>query len=165
MSGDLTQTSGIRPGAWRWCLLVLLCLLLDQVSKAWVVAFSGGLPMLVEVLPFLNLVMAWNRGVSFGLFGDLGLGPWPFLVMALLFSAVLGVWMLRASHWLLACALALMTGGALGNAIDRVRWGAVADFVDVHVLGWHFWAFNLADTWISVGAALLVADSLFRRES
>lgn len=154
-----------RPGAWRWFVLVALCLVLDQASKAWVVAFSGGLPMSVEVLPFLNLVMAWNRGVSFGLLGDSGLGSWPLLVMAVLLAGVLGAWMLRASHWLLACALALMTGGALGNAIDRVRWGAVADFLDFHVLGWHFWAFNLADTWISVGAALLVADSLFRRES
>lgn len=161
------MTKGLILNRSFWLCLVLaaFALGLDQALKLWVVALSGGDPMRIELTPFLNMVMAWNRGVSFGLFHDSDLGPWPLLVLSGGFSIVLLVWMARAPQVLLRLALALMIGGALGNAIDRVRWGAVADYIDVYVGTWHFWAFNLADAFISVGAALLIADSLFRRES
>ena len=144
---------------WLWVAVVAICVVCDQVSKTAVVSLSDGQPFLQKILPFFNIVMVWNRGVSFGLFSDFDFGIWPFVIVALGLTGILSVWMARAEHKTVACAFALMAGGALGNVIDRVRWGAVADFIDFHVAGWHFWAFNLADTWISLGAVLLVIDS------
>lgn len=154
-----------RKGVVLGLALAAVIILIDQVVKLWVVGTMQADPRVIEVTPFLNLVMAWNRGVSFGMFSDAALGPWVFLAVAVGFSGVLAVWMARSDSRLLRLALALMIGGALGNAIDRVRWGAVADFVDVHAFGWHFWAFNVADAAISIGAVLLIADSLFRRDA
>lgn len=150
--------------------LAVLTLVLDQVSKLWIVdhilaARAAGGFGLIEVTPFLNLTLTWNRGVSFGFLGDGAIGPWLFFAFASTFAVALAVWMVRGDGALLRFGLALMIGGALGNAIDRLRWGAVADFLDVHAFGWHFWTFNVADAGISVGAALLIADSLFRRPS
>lgn len=143
--------------------LAALVVALDQATKQWIVGSAMREARVIEVLPFLNIVMAWNRGVSFGLFNDDGLSPWVFFTIAVVFSIAMTVWMARTRSRLLAAALGLMIGGALGNAVDRVRWGAVADFIDLHVAGWHWPAFNVADAAITVGAVLLVADSLFRR--
>lgn len=165
MIGRLTEGMVFNRSFWLCLLLALVALAADQLVKLWVVGISGGDPMRIELLPFLNLVMAWNRGVSFGFLHDSAVGPWPLLLLAVGFSAVLLVWMARAEQILLRLALALMIGGAMGNGIDRVRWEAVADYIDFFVGDWHFWAFNLADAFISIGAALLIADSLFRRES
>lgn len=154
-----------RKGAVLGLVLAAVIILVDQLVKLWVVGTMQADPRVIEVTPFLNLVMAWNRGVSFGMFADAEFGPWVFLGVAVVFSVVLAVWMWRSDSRLLRLALAAMIGGALGNAIDRVRWGAVADFVDVHAFGWHFWAFNVADAAISIGAVLLIADSLFRRDA
>lgn len=159
------QSPALRADLWLWIVLIVACVVCDQLTKMAVVSLSDGQPFLREVFPFLNIVMVWNRGVSFGLLGDLGLGIWPFVCVALLLTGVLGVWMARAVYGTVACAFALMAGGALGNVIDRIRWGAVADFIDFHVAGWHFWAFNLADTWISVGAMVLIADNVYRCRS
>lgn len=147
-----------------------LALILDQLSKLAIVDHlladrAAGGSGLIEVTPFLNLRMAWNPGVSFGMLGDGDIGPWMFFGFSAVFSVVLAVWMVRTSGTVLRYGLGLMIGGAIGNAIDRVRWGAVADFLDVHAFGWHFWTFNVADAAISVGAVLLIADSLFRRDS
>lgn len=155
---------GMRRGVVYGLLLTAVVLVLDQASKTAVVDALAGTRRVIEVLPFLNIVMAWNPGVSFGLFSDAA-GPWVLFGVAAVFSVVLLVWLWKAEGRLLQLALGLMIGGALGNAIDRVRWGAVADFIDFHLGGWHFWAFNVADSAITVGAVLLIADSLFRRES
>jgi signal peptidase II len=144
--------------------LAALTVLLDQASKLALVdrlRETGA----VVVTPFFNLALTWNRGVSFGILNDGVVNAWVFFAFAVLFAVILAVWMVRTSSMPLRYGLALMIGGALGNAIDRLRWGAVADFLDVHALGWHFWTFNLADAAITGGAILLVADSLFRRPS
>jgi len=144
--------------------LAALAFVLDQVSKLILVdtLLRDG-P--ITVTPFFNLALAWNRGVSFGMFSDGAVGPWLFFAFSALFSVGLAVWLVRTDGTALRYGLGLMVGGAMGNAIDRMRWGAVADFLDVHAFGWHFWTFNVADAAISVGAALLIADSLFRRPS
>jgi signal peptidase II len=150
-----------------WALaLAAVILLADQASKIWVVdtLMADGWRV-IEVLPFFNLVMTWNPGVSFGMFGNGAIHPWMFLAFAALLSLGLGVWLWRSTSRVLHYGLGLMIGGALGNGIDRARWGAVADFLDVHAFGWHFWAFNVADAAISIGALLLIVDSLFRRPS
>ena len=113
----------------------------------------------IEVTPFFNWVMVWNDGVSFGMLD--GLGIWPLIILAVAISAVFLTWMVRAQAWVPLVASSMIVGGALGNIIDRVRFGAVADFLDFHAFGWHYPAFNLADSCITLGIALLLIDSLF----
>jgi signal peptidase II len=143
--------------------LALAVIAVDQVSKLWLyerlTATAGGM---IEVLPFFNLVMVRNYGVSFGLFNNGSTaGSWMFVALALAIVAVLVRWLLRASRTTPAVALGLVIGGAIGNVIDRLRMGSVFDFLDVHVMGWHWPAFNIADSGITVGVALLFIDSLF----
>ena len=116
-------------------------------------------PASIEILPFFNLSMVWNEGVSFGMFQ--GSGIWILSGLALIISAVFAVWLTRATGWLQAISLAMVIGGAIGNVIDRFRFGAVADFFDFHVMGWHYPAFNVADCGITVGIALLLFDGVF----
>ena len=149
----------------QWLALGLTALIIvaDQVSKAWVFRYlaAGGRRM-VEVLPVFNLVALWNRGVSFGAFnGGSGPGSFVFVGLALAIVVVLAVWLQRTERRLPAAGLGLIIGGALGNVIDRARIGAVFDFIDLHAFGWHFWAFNVADSAITVGVILLLLDSLF----
>lgn len=124
----------------------------------------------IEITPFLNFVMVWNQGISFGLFDnpdsfDSGKNmSIVFIGLALIVSMLMIVWLALARGRLLAWALSLIVGGAIGNVIDRVRFGAVADFVDVHVSGMHWPAFNLADSAIAIGAVLLVLDAMFSNE-
>jgi signal peptidase II len=142
-----------------------LVILADQLSKLATLAL---LEDAVAVTPFLNLVVVWNRGVSFGMFASAGaLMPWLLSGLALAVVVALGFWLRRVEHPLAGAALGLIIGGALGNVIDRVRFGAVVDFLDFHALGYHWPAFNVADSAICVGAALLLVDGLLapRRQS
>ena len=140
-------------------------IVVDQLSKLAILAL---LDHAVAVTPFLNLVVVWNRGVSFGMFASAGaLMPWLLSGLALAVVVALGFWLRRVEHPLAGAALGLIIGGALGNVIDRVRFGAVVDFLDFHALGYHWPAFNVADSAICVGAALLLVDGLLapRRQS
>lgn len=139
-------------------------LILDQVVKWWIVAKVMDPPRAIELTPFFNLVMVWNRGITFGMFGDAHWGRWAFAVVALLIVVVLISWLSRAAYRSTAWALGLVIGGAIGNVIDRVRWGAVADFLDFHVAGWHWPAFNVADSAIVIGVVLLLLEALFSRK-
>ena len=139
-----------------------LVLVLDQISKWWIVEVVMQPPEIIRVFPFFNLVMGWNRGVSFGMFNDeSGFGRWFFTILALVIVAALTVWLRRSPDRFTAVALGLVIGGALGNVVDRIRYGAVADFLDVHAFGFHWPAFNVADSAITVGAVMLVLQSLF----
>lgn len=155
-------------------ILAAAMLVIDQLSKWYIVEMlmrpdevldtPFHTPRSIPLLPFLSIVMAWNRGVSFGMFNnDSPLNGVVFTAIALAIVAALVVWMRRTEQRLLHVALGLIVGGALGNVIDRLRFGAVADFILLHVGGWHWPAFNVADSAITVGAVLLVADSLFGR--
>jgi signal peptidase II len=138
---------------------------LDQLSK-W--AILTWLDRALALTPFLNLVVVWNRGVSFGMFDSDGeLAPWLLSGLALAVVVALLVWLRRVEHLLPGVGLGLIIGGAVGNVIDRMRFGAVIDFLDVHALGWHWPAFNVADSAICIGAALLLVDGLLmhRRHS
>lgn len=134
---------------------------LDLAIKAWA---RGGLRFgePVEVLPFLNLTLGYNRGVAFGLLNDAG-GPVVLLVTAAI-SLVFGVWFGREPRPLTRLGLAFVLGGALGNFFDRLSRGEVTDLLDLHLLGQHWPAFNLADTAITCGAVLLVIDILRARK-
>jgi signal peptidase II len=141
-----------------------LVALLDQVSKLGVLYFfaahAAGYRM-VEVTPFFNLVLTYNHGMSFGLF-DHGsaINAVLFSAVAAAIVAILIWWLRRATHPLLAFAIGLIIGGALGNVIDRMRLGAVVDFLFFHVGPYPWPAFNLADTAICVGVAAMLLDGL-----
>ena len=142
--------------------LAALVLLLDQITKWLILAVVMQPPRQIEVLPFFNLVLTFNRGVSFGLFD--GSSPWqPWLLSGLALAIVTGlvIWLRRQDRWLPAVAIGLIVGGAIGNVIDRVRIGAVVDFLDVHAFGWHWPAFNIADSGVTIGVVLLLLDGLF----
>jgi signal peptidase II len=137
-------------------------IVLDQITKWWIVERVMQPPRVIPLTPFFNVVMGWNKGVSFGLFNqDSPYSAWVLSALALAITAGLLVWLWRVERRGLALAVGLVVGGALGNVIDRVRFGAVADFLDFHAFGWHWPAFNVADAGISLGAALIVLDSLF----
>jgi signal peptidase II len=141
--------------------IAALVAVLDQALKAWVLGLIFFPPRVVAVTPFFNLAPAWNRGVSFGFLAhESEWAPWLLTALAVVIVGVLVRWLARAENGWIAAALGLVLGGAAGNAVDRVRFGAVADFLDVHAFGWHFWAFNLADAAITVGAAALLLASL-----
>ncbi|MBI1774341.1 MAG: signal peptidase II [Proteobacteria bacterium] len=144
--------------------LALAVVGLDQLVKSWLLGLIFFPPQQIVVTAFFNLTPVWNRGVTFGLLSQgHPAGPWAFSALALVVVGVLLVWLVRARDWLLILAIPLVIGGAIGNVIDRTRFGAVADFLDFHALGWHFWVFNLADAAITVGAALLILHALFQR--
>jgi signal peptidase II len=148
-----------------WLALAGLVLLLDQVSKALILsAFAVG-----ESLPltsFFNLVLAFNPGASFSFLADAGgWQRWFFIVLAL----AICVWLLillrqHTAERLMPMALALILGGALGNVLDRVRLGAVVDFIQVHAAGWYFPAFNVADSAITLGVVLMLGLQFLSRE-
>ncbi len=136
---------------------------IDQLVKWWIIDWLAEPPGFVAVLPFFNLVMVWNRGVSFGLLSDADLAPYLMAGVAGLVVIGLVIWLARVAQRLLAVSIGLIIGGALGNIVDRLRLGAVADFVDLHAGGYHWPAFNVADAAITVGVAVMLIDSLLNR--
>lgn len=141
--------------------IALAVLVLDQVTK--LLALDGlGTGTVIEVTSFFNLVLVWNSGVSFGLFQGWGeAGRWLLAGFSGLVAIGLLVWIWREPRLPMRLALALVLSGAVGNLIDRVRFGAVVDFLDFHLAGHHWPAFNVADSAIVAGAVLLLVDSLF----
>lgn len=154
----------------RWLGLAVVVLLADLATKAWAEsALIFRQP--VEVLPFLNWTLAYNTGAAFSFLAEAG--GWQrlfFITVALVVSTVLVVWLTRlprSARWL-PVALMVLLGGAVGNLHDRLLYGHVVDFIHFHAGGFHFPAFNVADMGITVGAIMLIIDSLFlekRRES
>ena len=144
-------------------LILLFTMFLDQLSKYIMldlVGIASRPPM--EVTPFFNLVMVWNHGVSFGMFANPGTDMVYFLIgVALVISVILLIWLQKTQKRLEAISIGLIVGGALGNVIDRFRFGAVADFFDVHVSGYHWPAFNIADSAIFIGVMFLLFDGVW----
>ncbi len=156
-----TFTSG--SGVWRWLGIALIILMLDQLTKIAVVgAFQLG-----ETLPitsFFNLVRVHNPGAAFSFLADAGgWQRWFFTGLGVLAAGVM-VYLLRmhAGQTLFCLALSLLLGGAVGNVIDRLLYSYVIDFLDFYYDTWHFPAFNVADSAITVGAGLLILDELLR---
>lgn len=155
------QPTARTSGCWKiGALAAVVVLALDQLSKWWIVAHVMAPPREIALAPFFNVVMVWNRGVTFGLFGGApDTGRWVLVVLSLAIVAVLAFWMARTTRPWVAGALGAVAGGAVGNVIDRLHYGAVADFLDFHAAGWHWPAFNLADSAIVLGVAVLVLDA------
>lgn len=159
----MTPSLYLRPGL----IALVATLLIDQAFKLFmlqVVGITSG--QVITVLPVLDLIMAWNYGVSFGLFQQDGaLGQWALVVFKAAAVVLIGWWLWRAESLLTAIALGLIAGGAIGNGLDRVMHGAVADFFAFHITTatWQFqwYVFNLADVGIVAGVGLLLYESLF----
>ena len=146
-------------------LVFLIILCADQVSKQIMLDLLFDPPRYIEVGLNLNLVPVWNSGMSFGFLSDGGL--WVRVGLTALAFLVGGwfVWVLPQLDRLQRLAGAIITGGAIGNAIDRLRFGRVVDFIDFHIGAWHWPAFNIADTAITIGAGLWAYSILFGQET
>jgi signal peptidase II len=144
-------------------LIALAVLVADQSAKVAVLLRSGEAAQnSAPLAPFLDLALRWNRGISFSLFAqDSAVGLIILLGLTLAAIALLGWWLSNCRSTLTAAGLGAIIGGALGNAFDRIAHGAVVDYLDFHVLGRHFFVFNLADAAINVGVALLLVDLAF----
>ena len=155
-----------RTGALRWLWCSLAVIVVDQSTKLAALELLDAASS-VELLATLNLVLAYNTGAAFSLLSTAGgWQRWLFIGLALAICAFILHWLrdLPRQARLLPLALSLIIGGAVGNVIDRVRIGAVVDFIDFHVGDWHWPAFNVADSAICIGAALLVLG-MFRSEA
>lgn len=155
-SGSLTLAGAIG----------VMVLVVDQLTKWFALEHLLAPPRLIEVTPFLNLVLGFNTGVSFGLLeNDSAYGPWLLSGAALLVVAVLVVWAARSDSRAEAASFGAIAGGALGNVVDRLRQGAVTDFIDLHAFGWHWPTFNVADIGITGGVGLLLLSGLWPRKA
>lgn len=156
---------------WLWgpvsglgLFVAALVVLLDQAHKAWMLyIYDIGARGVVAITPFFDLVLVWNQGISYGLLPQEGiLGRLGLILFALGASLALVIWLASLTSKLAAVSIGLIIGGAIGNAIDRVIYGAVADFFSFHVFGLEWYIFNIADTAIVAGVVGLLYDSLFR---
>lgn len=157
-------------------LIIPLALVLDQWSK-YLILQQDRLNALgcldgsqycgqIEVSPLFNISMVWNRGMSFGQLQSEGIMRWVLVIVAIAIGTGFFIWLLRSTGRGLAIALAFVVAGAIGNVIDRIRFGAVVDFIDVSPsIPFFPWVFNVADSCITVGAILLILDQfIFSRE-
>ena len=144
-------------------LVALVAVVLDQLSKFWILDFLG-VNAYEPFGDYFNIVRTWNTGVSFSMLNNYGnIGAWVLSVLAIIIVIMLFMWLRKEDCRLTQFALGLIMGGALGNVIDRVRFGAVFDFLDFHVNDWHWPAFNVADSCICIGAAIIIAQAVFAR--
>ena len=139
-----------------------LVMVADQISKWFIWDYLSHTERVLEVTSWFNLVAAWNTGVSFSMLNDMGnVGVYVLSLFALIVIGMLLYWLCKEKSRVMQMALGFVIGGAVGNVIDRVRLGAVFDFLDVHV-GVHHWpAFNVADSFICIGATLIVCHGVF----
>ncbi|MCK6418012.1 MAG: signal peptidase II [Alphaproteobacteria bacterium] len=174
----------MKPSNAPFFLLSLAMIIVDQVSKwaadvlilrvpplpdfwTWLTQPGPRLPFsAVEITPYFNIVMVWNFGVSFGTLNYQS--AWGAVILsslAVVLCLIFSVWLMRTHSRIIAAALALVIGGAMGNVIDRMRMGAVMDFLDFHVAGWHWPAFNVADSCICIGVGILLFHARLWKDS
>lgn len=147
-----------------WLGLVIFLAMVDQLTKAWVVGnFAYGLTY--QVMPILNIQLVYNYGISFSLFNT---ETYYYLILAfgLMITMGLMVWLIKipSQAKLKIAAVTLILGGAVGNLVDRAFRGYVVDFIDFTIGHWHWYNFNLADVWISIGAFLMILDILINKD-
>lgn len=141
---------------------------LDQITKLWavdkveaVMHKTMGVHQAIKVTDFFNLVRVQNTGVSFGMFSGANNGNALLLVATMIITSIVVIWMWKNSSKYIMWALAFVFGGAIGNIIDRIQYGAVSDFLDFHLMGYHWPSFNLADAMITIGVIMIALDEFF----
>ena len=144
--------------------IAALTVLADQAHKAWMLyVYDIGAKGAVALTPFFDLVLVWNQGISYGFLPqDSALGRFGLILFAFAASFAFAVWLARLTSPLAAASVGLIIGGAIGNAIDRIAYGAVADFFSLHAFGYEWYVFNIADIAIVAGVVGLLYDSLLR---
>jgi signal peptidase II len=146
----------------RWLILSVLVLVADQATKQWVLAALQPYEV-IPVLPVLNLTLVFNEGAAFSFLATAsGWQRWFFIALAVVITAVLVGWLakLQPHERITAAGLSLVAGGAVGNLVDRLLYGHVVDFLDFYWRSWHWPAFNVADSAITIGVALLLLEAL-----
>jgi len=147
----------------KWLVLSVLIIIFDQITKAMASQYLF-LHDPVAIVPGFNLTLMHNVGAAFSILSQAaGWQRWFFIILAIIISMIIIVWLVRLSadkRWI-ACGLALILGGAIGNLLDRVMLGYVVDFIDVYYQHWHWPAFNIADSAITVGAVMLIIDAIW----
>jgi signal peptidase II len=175
MAESDTKTSGeapLQPGiaSWLWgpysrlgLTVALITLIIDQLNKWWMISvYEIARKGRVEVLPFLDYVFVINKGISYGMLSQDGHGgQWALATFAVFASLALTVWLARgATNAVMAVSIGLIVGGAIGNAIDRIHHGGVADFYSLHAFGFYWYVFNIADVAIVAGVIGLLYDAI-----
>ena len=150
----------MRPRA-LGAIAIVAVVALDRAAKTLVLAdFDATASAPAPLTPFLDLALRWNRGISFSLFAqESAAGRWLLLALTAIVTALIALWLWRARAPLVGFGLGLIIGGAIGNGYDRLAYGAVVDFLDLHAFGRHFFVFNIADAAINVGVALLLIEA------
>lgn len=150
---------------WPWFALAAALVAVDQLTK-WAVLANFAYGERLQLTGFFNLVLAYNKGAAFSMFAEAAGWQTPLLIgFALAASGIVGYLILRnPDKRLFSLGLALILGGAVGNLIDRLRFGYVVDFLDFHAMGWHWPAFNVADSGITVGAVILILEGFVHHE-
>lgn len=148
------------------CLFIAIIIIaIDQWSKIYAFSILSELdPPVIEVTSFFNLVMVRNYGVSFGMFNNINNGRIILSLVAILIVLFMMFWLYKSEKKFESLAISFVIGGAIGNIIDRVIIGSVADFLDFHISGFHWPAFNVADTAICIGVVMLLIDSFFEKK-
>lgn len=167
MAADETPQAA-PPSLWRYGYgLAVLVLILDQAVKLWLLfGVELGRTGPIPVTSFLDLVLVWNEGISYGLFQqNTDLGRWILVGFTAIIICVLGYWLATARDRLIATSVGLIVGGAVGNTIDRIAYGAVVDYVHIFVGSFSWYVFNIADAAIAVGVAGLLLDAVLRRRN
>jgi len=163
-TNEAADKSSQKASFFIWMALSVIVIVIDQATKwmilKWVPKYDA-----IPVNSFINITHQRNTGAAFSFLADQpGWQRWFFITLATLVSAYLVVWLWKirtSGHLVLSSGLALVLGGAIGNVVDRIRLGSVVDFIQVFIAGWPFPSFNVADAAISVGAVLLIVDTLF----
>ena len=150
---------------YKWFVLAAAIIGADQLTK-WAIVENFAYGERRELTAFLNLVLVYNKGAAFSMFAEASGWQTPLLIaFALAAAGIVSYLIVRNPGKRLLClGLALILGGAIGNLIDRLRYGHVVDFLDFHAMGWHWPAFNVADSGITVGAVLLILDGFVQHE-
>lgn len=142
-------------------VIAVMVIVLDQLSKFLMLTFVLNEQSVIIIMPFFNLVHAWNTGVSFSLFNNGGfIGTLLLCLIVIVIVAILLRWLYKEKTKLIQIALGMIIGGAVGNLIDRIRFGAVFDFLDFYIDAYHWPAFNLADSCICIGAVMIILHSM-----
>lgn len=145
---------------WLGLAAAAAVIIFDQITKYWVLGFLG-VSAYIPFGDYFNIVRAWNTGVSFSMLNDYGnAGAWLLSGLAVVIVIMLFFWLRKENSRVIQIALGMIMGGAVGNVIDRIRFGAVFDFLDVHIGDHHWPAFNAADSFICIGAAIIIAEAV-----
>ena len=145
--------------------IILLIFLADRISKLWIISFSDSSnnPN-IEVLPFINLHLIWNKGIAFGLFSFSEKYNYNFLTFLIFIVIIVVFWMLLKSKGLEKYGFIFVFGGSLGNVYDRIFYSAVPDFIDIYYKNFHWFIFNVADIFITLGVIVLILNEFFLKK-